>query len=140
MVRHCSILHCIGRCSLKLGGGAVLAAAAFWGQSSFDDPLWRPARSKTAALACLLWAAWLFAFGFFRAPQARLDAAFLVVAALILIGWKRPAPRVCGLGIPVFILIRWTQSELAVILLAVPAALAAFWLAGRLAAAPGVEG
>ncbi|MBI4678542.1 MAG: hypothetical protein HY748_13265 [Elusimicrobia bacterium] len=130
IVRHWSILHCIGRCSLKLGEAAVLAAAAFWGQARLNDPLWGPFRAKTACMACLLWAAWLFLFGFGVKP-GWLDAGYLVLAALLLAGWKRPPLRFCGLGIPVLVLVRWSGADLAVILLSVPVVLAFFWLAGR---------
>ncbi|MFA6317563.1 MAG: hypothetical protein WC943_09100, partial [Elusimicrobiota bacterium] len=63
IVRHWSILHCVGRCSLKLGGACVLAAGVFLAQARLEDPFWSGLRSRTMALACLFWAGWLYAFG-----------------------------------------------------------------------------
>ncbi|MBI5211173.1 MAG: hypothetical protein HY927_14470 [Elusimicrobia bacterium] len=116
IVRHWSILHCVGRCSLKLGGAAALSSVVFLAQTRQRDPLWNPARSQTAALACLLWAAWLLPFGL-RVSRGRLDVAFLAVAAFLLSGWRIMALRACGLAIPLLILVRHTGAELPVILL-----------------------
>ncbi|MBI5882988.1 MAG: hypothetical protein HZB91_07785 [Elusimicrobia bacterium] len=106
IVRHWSILHCIGRCSLKLGGACFMAGAAFW------------------------------AFGLGRAPQTTLDIVFLVLAGLLLAGWKKPVLRLCGLGILVSLAIRRVGSENPIVFLAVPAAIAFLRLAGREDAAP----
>lgn len=136
IVRHWSILHCIGRCSLKLGGACFMAGAAFWAQARLGSRFWGPVRSKTAALACLLWAIWLYAFGLGRAPQTTLDIVFLVLAGLLLAGWKKPVLRLCGLGILVSLAIRRVGSENPIVFLAVPAAIAFLRLAGREDAAP----
>lgn len=130
IVRHWSILHCVGRCSLKLGGAAALASVVFLAQTRQRDPLWNPVRSRAAALACALWAAWLLPFGL-KVSQGRLDVVFLVAAAILLSGWNVVALRACGLAIPLLILARHTGAELAVILLDLAIALAGISLAGR---------
>ncbi|MBI5625040.1 MAG: hypothetical protein HY924_14785 [Elusimicrobia bacterium] len=130
IVRHSSILHCAARCSLKLGAACVLAACVLLAQARLNDPAWDETRCKAAALACLLWAGWLYGFGLLGAAPAALDRVFAVLGGLLLLGWREPVLRWCGLGVLASLLIRRTGSELAVIILAVPASLAFLRLTG----------
>lgn len=107
VVRHATILACIGRCSFKLGPAALVAAIVFTAQSRSPDlGFWCRARSETVGLACLVWAAYLALFGL-HIPTGRLDIIFLAAAAVIAgLGWKRPSTRIVGLTIPIVLLVR----------------------------------
>lgn len=93
IVRHQTILACIGRCSFKLGGAAALAAAVFAAQARLKDAsFWGENRANAAALGCAFWAAFLVLYGL-RLPRWVLDAAMLAGAAALLPRRRSPAVK-----------------------------------------------
>ena len=136
LVRHFTILACFGRCSFKLGGAALLAAAVFGGQSRLRDRgFWDKTMSESAALACLLWAVYLPLFGLGVRASA-LELTFLAAAAaLVTLGRGHPATRIVGLALPAVLLVRRLSGEHAIIGLDAGIILASIAAARRSAAA-----
>ncbi len=132
VVRHQTILACIGRCSFKLGLAAAMAAAVYCGQARLgDDSFWKPARAYTAALACALWAVFLALFGL-RFKVWELDVIFIAAAAVSLIRRRYPAVKVMASAILPILLIRRYFGEYPIIFLNLIIACAGVTLAGRL--------
>lgn len=117
VVRHETILACVGRCSFKLAGAALVAALVFSVQRMSDEGFWDRNASELAALGCLLWSVFLVLFGF-GIPARKLDALFLGVAVLLFAIGPRGAPtRAAALGIPVLLAVRHAFGEVPIIVL-----------------------
>lgn len=132
VVRHHSILTCIGNCSLKLGSGAGVAAAVFLIHSQRPDRgFWRKERAQAAALASLLWSLYLFLFGQ-GVPPERLELG-VAGMAIILIAVGRRAPQVwlVGAGALWAAAARRVGGEHLIIAADLAMAAAVLWLAGR---------
>ncbi len=131
IVRHWTILHCIGRCSAKLGLAAAMAAPVFLAAADRGSPGWGPVRCRTAGLACALWAAWLFAFRLGFKASSR-DMVFLALAVVFLAaGRGHPPILLCGAALPAVLVLRATGQEAPVIILGIAAVAAVIILAGR---------